>query len=382
MTHFAAPLRFARPWLAATACVALTGGCSSVITSAYLREAWLDTLERATDGTDADEDPPAAARSRRRAAADAGADAVDPAPAPLSLAEAVAAAETRLADAGGLSEAARGTLVTMLESTPPQDWPVVVEEFAAALAAGSEAAAAPNAKPTVSPAAAASENPSTSSPREHVAVDPVAAPPTAAATVPAAVSAAAVAPVPPVPPSAAASTASPVSGAPVIEPVAASASQSSESQRPAVQAVADDAAAALAAAATPALSIVNACFASRVRAWGVVDRFETSRFRPGQQVILYFEIENLSSRQSADGHSTRVDTRLVLLAADGTRLHEWTFDPLEETCLSKRRDYFARYVLELPAALPPGPCRLELAVEDALAGRTAVTTLPLEISGR
>jgi hypothetical protein len=343
-----------------------------VITSAYLREAWLDTLERATDGTDADEDPPAAARSRRRAAADAGADAVDPPPAPLSLAEAVAAAETRLADAGGLSEAARGTLVTMLESTPPQDWPVVVEEFAAALAAGSEAAAASNAKPIVSPAAAASENPSTGSPREHVAADPVAAPPTAAAA----------APVPPVPPSAAASGASPVPVAPVIEPVAASASQSSESQRPAVRAVADDAAAALAAAATPGLSIVNACFASRVRAWGVVDRFETSRFRPGQQVILYFEIENLSSRQSADGHSTRVDTRLVLLAADGTRLHEWTFDPLEETCLSKRRDYFARYVLELPSALPPGPCRLELAVEDALAGRTAATTLPLEISGR
>lgn len=353
MTNLAAPLRFARPWLAAAACVALTGGCSSVITSAYLREAWLDTLERATDGTDADEDPPAAARNRRTPA-ERDEEAADPPPAPLSLAEAVAAAETRLADAGGLSEAARGTLVAMLESTPPQDWPVVVEEFAAALAAGSEAAEPAREKPPVAPPA----KPSVVA-AEDVAPDAAVSPPAPAAAAPE--------------PPAAASNAAPASAAAVIEPVAAAASKPPQPSAPT---------AAPPDAAPPDPSIANACFASRVRAWGVVDRFESSRFRPGQQVILYFEIDNLSSRQSADGHSTRVDTRLVLLAADGTRLHEWTFEPLEETCLSKRRDYFARYVLELPAALPPGPCRLEVAVEDALAGRTAATTLPLEIVRR
>jgi hypothetical protein len=44
--------------------------------------------------------------------------------------------------------------------------------------------------------------------------------------------------------------------------------------------------------------------------------------------------------------------------------------------------HFADEVLELPAGLPPGPCRLEVAAEDALAGGTAATTLPLEIVRR
>jgi len=356
MTHAAAPHRSARPWLAAATCVAgcvaLTGGCSSVITSAYLREAWLDAVEHAADGDDADDAP----RSRRRPPAPGDAATQDPPPAPLSLAEAVAAAETRLADAGGLSDAARGTLITMLEATPPQDWPVVVEEFAAALAAGSGSADQPSPPPRDDVARDALTPPPASPPAPSE--PPAPEPPLVAASAPPAAEIVA-------------AVAGPVSSA------ASSVTSSGTSAAPASPTTAPDA-----SPPPPALALVNACFASRVRAWGVVDRFESSRFRSGQQVILYFEIENLSSRQSADGHSTRVDTRLVLLAADGTRLHEWTFDPLEETCLSKRRDYFARYVLELPAGLPPGPCRLEVAAEDALAGGTAATTLPLEIVRR
>jgi len=358
MTHPAAPFRFARPWLAAAACVALTGGCSSVITSAYLRDAWLDTLDRSAGDADDDDTAP---RGRRRGAATASDEpAQEPAPAPLTLAEAVAAAESRLADAGGLSAAARSTLVATLEATPPQDWPVVVEEFAAALAA----VAGPVDRPSMRREDPVPRGESTpreeAEPQDRAAVPPPSPAPPADASAPEP---------PPLPGTAAAAPPSePVATAAPVPPAPSTAAQAAAAEPPAPQ--------------PPALSVVNACFASRVRAWGVVDRFETARFRPGQQVILYFEIENLSSRQSAEGHTTCVDTRLALVAADGTRLHAWTFDPLEESCLSKRRDYFARYVLELPEGLPPGPCRLEVAVDDALAGRAAATALPLEIAAR
>ncbi|MFM9197372.1 MAG: hypothetical protein ACKOWG_16865, partial [Planctomycetia bacterium] len=131
-----------------------------------------------------------------------------------------------------------------------------------------------------------------------------------------------------------------------------------------------------------AFAIRNACFASRVRAWGVVDRFETAEFSPGQEVIVYFELDQLSARQSTDGHTTRIDTALQLVDADGRRIHEWTFEPLEETCDSRRRDYFARYLVTLPDALPAGSSRLQIVVSDTLAGRTAHATLPLALAGR
>jgi len=97
-------------------------------------------------------------------------------------------------------------------------------------------------------------------------------------------------------------------------------------------------------------------------------------------LIVYFELDQLASRESADGHATRIDTVLRLVGEDGRRAHEWTFEPLEETCRGQRRDYFARYLVAVPTALPTGSYRLEVVVSDTIAGRTAHTSLPLEVT--
>ena len=133
------------------------------------------------------------------------------------------------------------------------------------------------------------------------------------------------------------------------------------------------------AAAVPSLAVRNACFATRVQAWGVVERFPEARFRPGQELIVYFELDNLSSGQSAAGHTTCIDAALALVAADGTTVRDWSFEPIAETCASQRRDYFARYVIRLPEAAAAGAFRLDIEVVDTLAGTTSRTSLPLEI---
>ena len=331
--------------LAALACLSATSGCTSVISSAYLREAWLDAVEHAADAkseaerrpqgtnsdtasdtgasdndasTDASQDDRTVEHSEAVIHADAEADTSTTSAAaawsPATLDEAVSEADHRLAASGGLNSAARGTLIATLKTTPRQDWPVVVEEFTAALAAAhvddaGEAAAAAVAKP-----------------------------------------------VPPMPPT--------------------DAPRAESTPAPAAEAHYD---AARPKPVTPPLAIQNACFASRVRAWGVVDRFETAEFEPGQELIVYFELDQLASRTSAEGHTTRIETVLRLVFEDGRRMHEWTFEPLEETCGSHRRDYFARYLVALPTATPAGPCRLEVAVTDTIAGRTAHATLPLTV---
>jgi hypothetical protein len=350
--------------LAAVACLMASSGCTSVIGSAYLREAWLDAVEHAaettpTAGRSAEENEPGRvgrasdgkARDDADQVTDADAesvgsrDAADVSPvavwSPATLDEAVAEAERALSQSGGLSEAARGTLIAMLKSTPRQDWLIVIEEFTAALAA----AHADNGMP-LGGAATTEKSPA----------QPAAQPENVLA---------AAAELETVPPAAAAEPVAPLPPATVPEPaVAESEKQPAPADRPAV------------------FAVQNACFASRVRAWGVVDRFETSQFDAGQELIVYFELDQLSSRESPDGHTTRVDAVLRLVGEDGRRIHEWTFEPLEETCRGHRRDYFARYLVELPATIDPGRCRLEVIASDMIAGRTAHASLPMEIGPR
>lgn len=138
--------------------------------------------------------------------------------------------------------------------------------------------------------------------------------------------------------------------------------------------------AALAAARRQApLRVDNPCFAWQVRAWGDVERCDVSRFCVGQQVIVYFEVDNLTADAGPDGHATKLDTELRLVNVSGECLHEWSFPPLAECCPAPRRDYFARYILEVPSDVAPGPLRLEMTVRDLVGGKSTDVALPLEV---
>lgn len=129
----------------------------------------------------------------------------------------------------------------------------------------------------------------------------------------------------------------------------------------------------------PALAVRNACFVSRVRAWGVVDKFPQAVFRPGQDVIVYFELEAPTTRQSPAGHTTSIDTIFRLFDADGRQVGQWDFEPIDETCLAPRRDYFARYFVRIPETAASGPYRLELMVTDLVAGISSQAHIDLEV---
>jgi hypothetical protein len=128
------------------------------------------------------------------------------------------------------------------------------------------------------------------------------------------------------------------------------------------------------------VSIRTACFASRVQAWGVFDRFPTDRFTPGQEVIVYVELDDLAASTAADGHTTCIDAVLRLVAADGRTIDEWNFEPIAETCVNRRRDYFARFVIRIPESAAAGRSHVAIAITDTLAGKTVEKTLPLEVA--
>ena len=311
-------------------------GCTSALSTAYLRDALWDVAEHASDS--AAEVPAANDEARPespdRMAGDVAEDRADADRRQAAIEEAV----ERLSRIGTLDAAAQAALVETLQATQQEDWPIVIEAFSATLAESQPAKAEADSESMPEPHVVAK------APADAALLEPPAAP----VTVPTAV----VAPEPPV----TADASQPANAAPA--PLA-------PAQPPA-------------AVVAPPFAVHNACFASRVRAWGDVERFPDERFRPGQEVIVYFELDGLSAAESDAGFKTSIDTTLRLVDADGRELHAWSFEPIAETCPARRHDYFARYVVRMPEAVA-GACRVEVAVTDTLTGTDATTTLPCTV---
>jgi hypothetical protein len=331
--------------------IACGQGCTSVLSTASLRDlVWdggephaAETAAVASDSTESE-----AAAGDDASAGDEGG-AADSAALDAERREAaIDEAVERLAKLGAIDEAARATLVQTLERTAPEDWPAVIDAFAESLPPAAHVAA----KADLDTVAGSAAEPA---PEPEPLTAATAAEPSADGPAPSA-----------------AKAAMPDDEAPIVtvavpvEPEPAAAPE----PLPAPNAPAP---------ADAALAVENACFATRVQAWGVVERFAADRFRPGQEVIVYFELAGLSATESAAGHTTCIDSTLRLVAADGTVLHTWSFEPIAETCQAQRRDYFARYVVRLPESAATGGCRMELGVIDTLSGKVASATLPLEL---
>lgn len=320
-------------WYAA-ACllIAIQTGCTSALTASYLHEGLWDRDDHAAMPADENSGESDTSQSNTAEGAEATATvAANPEADRARREAALEEAMARLSKMGSLDPAVEAALVATLQRTQPEDWPVVVDEFVASLppatASATDAVAIRAADPPAEQAASreatavATDDTPQADHSDDTTVDP--------------------------------------------DPQPTSATAATDFVEP---------------AAPPALAVRSACFASAVRAWGEVDRFTSNRFHPGQEVIVYVELENLAANESPAGHTTCIDAALRLVDGSDRTLHAWKFDPVAETSTGRRHDYFARYIVRIPDSAPAGDCRVEMAVTDTLAGETATTVLPLEIA--
>lgn len=417
-------------------------GCMSALTATTLREALRETAASLSSPHDLDH---ASMARVDQPQADPSAEAEEMAPEDdVELEQVIDNAVARLSAAGGIDAPTQELLIKTLEQTRPEDWAVVVNEFAATLEATrgtshaadgaavgkparpstgglieldiptrepASAHAASSAAPEALPAEPVDAVDLSGIPLLQVAPVVIAAVPAAAvpvAAVPVAPAAVEVPPTPqlavppatpqapqplevadvPVRPIAVEAVSVPVVVAALIEPqgtpmsiadvlveqvndVAAPMPPTPESFEPPAVPTAP------AVPAGPAVN--NACFATRVRGWGNVERFPSTTFRPGQEVIVYFELDRLQIRSAADGHTTGIDSNFRLVDGAGQRVGQWSFEPIVETCPAPRRDYFARYFLRIPEDAKPGRHRLDWSVTDTVAGASRQAHLDLDV---
>lgn len=112
------------------------------------------------------------------------------------------------------------------------------------------------------------------------------------------------------------------------------------------------------------LAVRNLAFCTEVRSYGCMKRFEKYEFQPGQEVLLYAEVENFVSSQTVKGYHTSLKSSYQVFDARGRRVAESSLAATEEDCQNVRRDFFIGYDFHLPKTLESGKHRLQLSVED------------------
>ena len=164
----------------------------------------------------------------------------------------------------------------------------------------------------------------------------------------------------------------------------------------------EDALAGLAAQAN--LEVCNLAFCRRVTSFGVYETFaatpastgapvgiKTTKsastsspsryvFQPNQEVLLYAEVRNFTSRHTDRGYHTALRPSYQIFDSAGRRLGSVTeLGESQDHCQHRRRDFFVRYHLYLPSRIDPGDYKLKLTIEDVHSTKVAESTVEFSI---
>ncbi|HEY2826105.1 MAG TPA: hypothetical protein VGJ04_00775 [Pirellulales bacterium] len=132
---------------------------------------------------------------------------------------------------------------------------------------------------------------------------------------------------------------------------------------------------------SPPLVVHNPAFCTEVLSYGMFKPFPKYEFKPGQEVVLYAEVENFASQSTDKGFYTSLKSRYQIVDSRAVRVAEQQYAVTEEWCKNPRRDYFVRYFMYMPGRIPSGNYTLQLTIEDTLGKQVAQSSIPFAIAG-
>lgn len=127
------------------------------------------------------------------------------------------------------------------------------------------------------------------------------------------------------------------------------------------------------------LQVRRLSFVDSVEGYGAYEPREESKFRPGDQVVLYAEIENFSSESTKDGYRTRLGTSYEVVDKSGKRVDSAQFPEVEDLCRTARRDFHMQYTVTLPMRIYPEQYEIRLIITDQQSHKIGQASVPFEI---
>lgn len=118
------------------------------------------------------------------------------------------------------------------------------------------------------------------------------------------------------------------------------------------------------------LQVRHVTFCRQILGFGNYEKLPKGEFSPGQEVLMYADIDNFKSDPTADGqYRTLLRSTIELMSPSGEVRKRIEFPATEDQCSTYRRDYFHNYQFRVPERMPLGPHVLKLTVFDELSGK-------------
>ncbi len=127
------------------------------------------------------------------------------------------------------------------------------------------------------------------------------------------------------------------------------------------------------------LQVRNLTFVNKVDGYGLYDAHKDTKFKPGDQVTLYTEIDNFRSESTKDGYRTTLATSYEVVDTQGRRVDGAQFPEVEDVCRNQRHDFHMQYGVALPTRIYPGQYELRLIITDQLTHKIGQATILFEI---
>ncbi|MEM6980136.1 MAG: hypothetical protein AAF539_10770 [Planctomycetota bacterium] len=139
-------------------------------------------------------------------------------------------------------------------------------------------------------------------------------------------------------------------------------------------------AASFLAAGSDSLDVRSLEFCTAIEAYGQIQPFPNRKFKPGQEIILYCEIDNFVANPVEAGYETKLQGSYEVLDSDGGRVLSQSLPMDRQVSRNRLRDYFIAYQMHLPKSLASGEYSLRLTMEDVHGKKYGQSTVDFRIA--
>ena len=128
------------------------------------------------------------------------------------------------------------------------------------------------------------------------------------------------------------------------------------------------------------LKINNVAFCTSVQGFGKFKRFADYRFEPGDEVLLYCELENFAETQTtASNSATRkchFDAQIEFLDENDVTNYVESFANISDECQTPRKDFYLFFRFKIPK-LSAGNHRIQIRFNDKIGRKKATLAEPI-----
>ncbi|NUQ65105.1 MAG: hypothetical protein HUU20_21785 [Pirellulales bacterium] len=132
---------------------------------------------------------------------------------------------------------------------------------------------------------------------------------------------------------------------------------------------------------TSPLVVRNLAFVTDIQGFGSYKKFSEYQFTPGQEVLLYAEVENFNSESTPKGYKTTLRFGYQIFDSRGQRVAEREFTD-EDDCLNMRRDFYIGCRFHIPTRIYDGKHTLQLTVEDLHSQKIGQSSIEFTVAER